>query len=236
MQPLQTSHSMFSRATLRMAFAVGASVLSLAGCDAFDRPAPTGAQYMLSPSKQAPIEGAALGTAMVMRFSAIPPFDGRPFLYKTSDGSWRADAYNGFLSDPSDMICDATARAFSRSGRFSLVGIQGLAVRCDFMIDGVIESFYSDYSDPERPVAVVEIHSYLLDGRGGRTRMIAHMGGKTRTPIQGAAPKDVADAFSVAVSEVLDQIVRGLPAEVEAEKPAPDANATKAAAQFEVDS
>jgi ABC-type uncharacterized transport system auxiliary subunit len=210
-------------------FTASIVMLALGGCDAFNRGAPAGAQYLLAPSKQAHVEGSVLGTAMVMRFSAIPPFDGRQFLYKTSDGSWRADAYNGFLSDPSDMICDAAARAMTQSGRFSLVGIQGIAVRADFMLDGVIDAFYADYSDPSHPAAVVEIRSYLLDGRGARTRMIAHMAGKARAPITGSNPVDVSDAFSAAVAQALDQIVRGLPAEVEAEKPLTPTDSPKSA-------
>ena len=217
-------------ATSRNILAACAVTFALTGCDAFSRSASSVAQYRLEPSQQAPVEGSQLGTVSVMRFSSIPPFDGRPFLYKTSDGSWRTDAYNSFLSDPSDMICDATARALGWSGRFSLVGVQGIAVRCDFMVDGVIESFYADYSDPQHPVAFVEIHAYFLDGRGGRTRMIAHMGGKSAAPITGATAKDVAAAFSVAVAQTLDQIVRKLPAEVEAEKVPAPANAAKAAA------
>ena len=221
------------RTTSRNILAACAVTFALTGCDALSRSAPPVAQYRLEPSKQAPVEGSQLGTVSVMRFSSIPPFDGRPFLYKTSDGSWRTDAYNSFLSDPSDMICDATAKALGLSGRFSLVGVQGIAVRCDFMVDGVIESFYADYSDPQHPVAVVEIHAYLLDGRGGRTRMIAHMGGKSDAPIKGSTAKDVADAFSVAVSQALDQIVRKLPAEVKAEATPAPANAAQSAAAFD---
>jgi hypothetical protein len=65
--------------------------------------------------------------------------------------------------------------------------------------------------------------------------MITHMGGKSHAPIKGATAKDVADAFSVAVSQVLDQIVRKLPAEVEAQQTTAPASAAKSAAAFDLE-
>jgi ABC-type uncharacterized transport system auxiliary subunit len=206
-----TAHSVVTRA---LAAALATALPAAAGCSLLERPEAGGAQYMMALPAQQPVEGGKLGTVMVARFSAIPPFDARPFLYRTSDGTWRLDAYNGFMSDPSDMLCEGFARALERSGRFTMVGIEGISVRCDVTLDGIIEGFYADYSDKGAPAAIVEVRAYLLDGRGSRTRLVAQMMGRGRAPISGADPSDVAAAFSAATGEAIDAVVRALPAEM----------------------
>ena len=68
-----------------IAFALAAAAPIAAGCSFLERPAPSGSQYMMVLPAQQPVAGSKLGTAMVARFSAIPPFDERRFLYKTTD-------------------------------------------------------------------------------------------------------------------------------------------------------
>ncbi|MFM7261821.1 MAG: hypothetical protein ACKO3W_14590 [bacterium] len=200
--------------TRGLACAFVAALPLSAGCSFLERPAPSGSQYMLMLPAQEPVAGGKLGSAMVARFSAIPPFDERAFLYKTTDGTWRLDSYNGFMSDPSDMLCEGFARALERSGRFTMVGIEGISVRCDVTLDGIIEGFYADYTDAGGPAAVVEIRTYLLDGRGARTRLLMQMIGKGRAPIASDKPGDVAAAFSAATAQAIDAVVRALPADM----------------------
>lgn len=197
-----------------VAGALGFAALVGAGCSILDRSEPSGSKYLLDPAAQKPVEGSVLGTATIARFSAFAPFDSRAFLYRTTDGSWRSDAYNGFLATPSDMLREAFARALERSGRFSLVEMEGVPIRCDFTIDGVIESFHADYATGGAPVAVVEVRAYLLDGRGSGLRVAAQMRGAGRANIEGDAPRDVAAALSAAAAEAIDAVIRALPASV----------------------
>jgi len=197
-----------------IAFALAATAPIAAGCSFLERPAPSGSQYMMVIPAQQPVAGSKLGTAMVARLSAIPPFDERRFLYKTTDGSWRIDSYNGFMSDPSDMLCDGFARGLEQSGRFTMVGIEGISVRCDVTLDGIIEGFYADYTGADGPAAVVEVRAYLLDGRGSRTRLVAQMLGKGRAAIAGDKPGDVASAFAAASAQVIAAVIDALPSEM----------------------
>lgn len=197
-----------------IAFALAATAPIMAGCSFLERPAPSGSQYMMMLPAQQPVAGSKLGTAMVARFSAIPPFDERRFLYKTTDGSWRVDSYNGFMSDPSDMLCDGFARGLEQSGRFTMVGIEGISVRCDVTLDGIIEGFYADYTGADGPAAVVEVRAYLLDGRGSRTRLVAQMIGRGRAAIAGDTPGDVASAFSAASAQAIAAVIGALPSEM----------------------
>jgi ABC-type uncharacterized transport system auxiliary subunit len=148
---------------------------------------------------------------MVLRFGAIPPYDGKPFLYRNTDGTWRQDAYAGFIANPSDMVSDALARALEQSGRCEMVGVEGVAMRFDFSIEGVIEAFYSDFSKPDAPRAVVRLRAYLLDRRGGAPKLVDQMSGEGSAPIAAAEPGEVAKALSAATSAAIGALVEELP-------------------------
>lgn len=217
-RPIAASMRRYSR-TIAVITAIAAAP---AGCSILDRTELGGAQFLLSPAEQQPVAGAAIGSVRIEPFSAVPPFDGRSFLYRTTDGTWRADAHNGFMSAPTNMLREACVRACARSGRFTLVGTDELSIRPDFTLDAVVESFFADYADGRGGTAVVELRAYLVDLRGARTRVVAQLLGRGTEPVKGETPGDVAAAFSAASSQAIHAIVTALPAEVEApQKPAP---------------
>lgn len=203
-----------TRAGLRALSAgfVAALALGAGGCSFFDRPSQPVSHYMLAPAAQAPLAGEPLGSVMVSRFSAVPPFGDRPFLYRTSDGTWRTDDYAGFIASPSDMVSVCVARALEQSGRCGMVGVEGVALRFDFSLEGVIESFYADFKDASAPTANVALRGYLLDRRAGAPRLVAQVGGRGTAPIPAAEAGAVADAMSAATAAAIAEMLRKLPA------------------------
>jgi ABC-type uncharacterized transport system auxiliary subunit len=187
------------------------AAVAACGCSLFDREARPQASYMLSPPEQRPVAGERAASIEVRRFGAVAPFDERPFLYRTTDGTWRADADAGFIALPSDMMMVAIARALERSGRVEVVAIEGTPLRLDFALDGVIEAFYADYSDAAAPVAVVSLRGYLVDRRASGGSLVAQMTGNGRAPIRGASASDVADAFSAASGAAIAELIEALP-------------------------
>ena len=195
-------------------------VIGLGGCSLFDRGFQPSASYLIAPPQQSPMKGEKLGSVMITRFSAIPPFDGKPFLYHNTDGTWRQDPYAGFIANPTDMISDALSRALEQSGRCEMVGVEGVAMRFDFSIEGVIEAFYADFSAPDAPKAVVRVRAYLLDRRAGAPRLVDQMVGSGTAPIAAAEPGKVADALSAAVGTAIHALLEDMAGELPKASPA----------------
>jgi ABC-type uncharacterized transport system auxiliary subunit len=191
-------------------------VAALGGCSLFDRGYQPSASYLIAPPPQAPLKGEKLGSVMITRFGAIPPFDAKPFLYHNTDGTWRQDPYAGFIANPSDMISEALARALEQSSRCEMVGVEGVAMRFDFSIEGVIEAFYADFSEPGAPKAVVKLRAYLLDRRAGAPKLVDQMVGTGTAPIPAAEPGKVADAMSVATGIAINAMLQDLASELPA--------------------
>jgi len=208
-RPMQRLHARL------LAFALAAAALPvLAGCSLLERNYQPTASYLIAPPPQPPIEGERFGSMTVSRFGAIPPFDGRPFLYHATDGTWRADAYAGFIATPSDMVSEALSRALEQSGRATIVGSDGVAMRFDFSIDGVVEAFYADFTDPAAPKAVVRLRGYLLDRRKGAPKLAAQLRGSGTAPIAAAEPGRVAEALSAATGVAIQRLLAELPRNV----------------------
>ncbi len=195
----------------------------------FNRALEPGARFFVAPESIGPIDGEKFESIMVQRFRTVPPSDNTNFCYVREDGSWQMDQTNGWFTDPADMYCDVFASALEQSGRFRMVGLEGVSVRFDFRLEGVVESLYADYSDPEKPVAVVELRAYLFDRREARIRLIASVFGTGRSVVVGKTAPALADAFSIASHDALKATIEALPKQVPlAEVPAKPAETNAA--------
>jgi cholesterol transport system auxiliary component len=207
----------FLRACVRAAAVATIATLPLAtGCSAFSRPAPSGALYLLDPPMPAPRDGGALGSVLVRRFTVTPPFDGRPLLYRTTNGTWRADPYDGFAADPADMMTSALFGALEASGRFRLVAAEGVLGRFDHQAEGCLEAFYADFANAAAPEAVVRMRVYVVRRIGATREMLAVRTVEGRAPITARTAAGCVDALSAATAKALEKVVGDLPASTEA--------------------
>ncbi len=225
--PLELDHPMTRFTTLAFSTLAFAS-FALSGCSMFDRTLAPGARFFVSPAAISKVDGEVLESILVQRFRTVPPTGQANFCYLKKDGSWELDASNGWFSDPSDMYCDVFAAALEQSGRFRMVGLEGVSARFDFQIEGVLESLYADYSDPAKPIAIVEMRAYLFDQRTGHRRLVASVTGAGRVEVVGTTAPALADAFSKATHDALQATIEALPKSVSSPVPAAataDANA-----------
>lgn len=191
---------------------LAASAVLLGGCSMFDRPAPTASHFLLDVPAQTRAEGASLGSLVVRRATAISPYDSRGFVYRLANGEWRVDAYNGFLTEPTDMVSDAMMRGLEQSGRFGLVSGPGFTATTDFAAETVMEAFYADFTDPARPIAVVQLRTYITDRSGGVGSVLQTLSADARVPLPDGSPRGVSEGMSAAVGQAIAQLVAKLPA------------------------
>lgn len=204
--------------TLHRPLIASIALVLAGGCGFLDRQSPSSAQFMLTPPPQAAREGGSLGSVVVRRIAVERPFDTRGFVYRTTNGQWRVDAYNAFLADPGDMLTQALTRAFESSKRFSLVSPPTMSAPTDLAAESVLEEFYTDFTDATRPLAVVRIRTYLIDR--DRTKPAAGvrvvLEASATEPLASGEPRAVAEALSAATATAIDSVVAQLPKAVAA--------------------
>ncbi len=184
---------------------------ALSGCSFFNRKAPSGELFRLNPVVGVAFPGPKLGSILIDRTNASPPFDGAAFIYRLSDGAWRLDPYNGFIANPGDMLTANLMQAFDASGRFDLVASSRAGVRCDLSFESVLTDFYADFADPLAPAAITTIRGYLVDRRGFRPVVLAAFDGMGKAPIESDTPREVADALAESSTNAINALLQQLP-------------------------
>lgn len=204
---------------ITLAASLALALAALGGCSIFGRPATDQAQYYLEagppPARSAADDAKpAFPVISVRRATAVAPFDGLGFVYAQQDGTWRADAYAGWIASPGAMLTSALAEYMARSGRFGVVVGQSAISSDRVDVSVVIERLYADFRGDAGGRAVVRLRWYLVgpDDAAPGDRIYASGVAESDAAIASRAPGAVADAFSAALTDAFGRIVEGLAA------------------------
>jgi cholesterol transport system auxiliary component len=192
-------------AALAIAVAAG-----LAACS-FTRPPVERATYDLAPARGAAPAAATKSVAVKVKpFRTAPPYDGREFLYRKSDGQLVADFYNGFAAGPGELVTTATAEWLKGSGLFGAVLEPGISADATYALEGAVLAVYGDLRDGKRPAAVLDLQVYLvragLDGR----ELVLDRRFSERVDVPDPSPEALAKGFNEALARILGRLERDL--------------------------
>lgn len=199
------------------------ALTTIGGCSLLSRPAADQAQYYL----EAPAPAAAAGDAKILpllairRASALAPFDGLAFVYAQVDGTWRTDAYAGWIATPGAMVTSALSDYLSRSGRFGLVSAQGDLRSNQAELSVVVERLYGDFRAEGQGKAVVRLRWYLTmaDADTSSDRLLGSGVVETEAPVAANDAGAVAEAFSAALGSAFERVLAGIAEGVAAAAP-----------------
>ena len=192
-------------AALAIAVAAG-----LAACS-FTRPPVERATYDLAPAR-GPTPGAAAKsvTLKVKPFRTAPPYDGREFLYRKSDGQLVADFYNGFAAGPGELVTTATTDWLKASGLFGAVIEPGISAEAAYALEGTVLAVYGDLRDAKRPAAVLDVQVYLVRAGSDGRELVLDRRFSERADLPDAAPEALAKGYNEALARILGRLERDL--------------------------
>jgi len=192
-------------AALAIAVAAG-----LAACS-FTRPPLERATYDLAPARStAPGAAAKSVTLKVKPFRTAPPYDGREFLYRKSDGQLVADFYNGFAAGPGELVTTATTDWLKASGLFGAVIEPGISAEAAYALEGTVLAVYGDLRDAKRPAAVLELQVYLVRAGPVGRELVLDRRFSERADLPDAAPEALAKGYNEALARILGRLERDL--------------------------
>ena len=192
-------------AALAIAVAAG-----LAACS-FTRPPLERATYDLAPARStAPSAAAKSVTLKVKPFRTAPPYDGREFLYRKSDGQLVADFYNGFAAGPGELVTTATTDWLKASGLFGAVIEPGISADAAYALEGTVLAVYGDLRDAKRPAAVLDVQVYLVRAGSDGRELVLDRRFSERTDLPDAAPEALAKGYNEALARILGRLERDL--------------------------
>lgn len=192
-------------AALAIAVATG-----LAACS-FTRPPVERATYDLAPARGAAPAAATRSVAVKVKpFRTAPPYDGREFLYRTSNGQLVADFYNGFAAGPGELVTTATAEWLKGSGLFGAVLEPGISADASYALEGAVLAVYGDLRDGKRPAAVLDVQVYLIRAGPEGRELVLDRRFSERVDLPDAAPEALAKGYNEALARILGRLERDL--------------------------
>lgn len=178
----------------------------LAGCSVPEREFPLRRQYVLDVNRTGERSAAGSGVLKVRRFRISNPFEGTSFVYRTGGVSYESDFYNGFLSPPAAMVTEEVRQWLGVSGVFGTVVDAGSHADARYALEGNIVVLYGDYSDAEKPEAVMEIQVFLFDEAGPASPVVFSSSYRAVSPIESNSPAALAAGLNDCLEKILKEI------------------------------
>ena len=120
--------------------------------------------YILEPDQTAikkyPLK---FNSIKIINFRISNVYESKGFIYKYKDSSFEIDFYNEFLVPVPGMVTEKTGDWLIQSGVIMHTANRSRLLESDFILEGFIKSIYGDFSNEEKPKAVLEIDFYVLN-------------------------------------------------------------------------
>lgn len=181
--------------------------LALAACGV-TRPEAEHQSFLAHPEHPAPTTATPLAISLrVAKVSIARPFDGRAFVYRRDDVRYETDFYNEFAADPEDMVADAAAAWFRRSGLFREVFAPRAGAFADYRLDAGVSAMYVDFRN--KPAAVVLAMRWRLRREGDDTTAL-EVDCEERVELGESSPHGAALAYGEALGRALAKLETAL--------------------------
>ncbi len=182
---------------------------SLAGCAGLSKKAVEKHHYYLEVQRPEASEVSVPDTVMLVRRMQISPlYDGRELVYRMDGGRMESDFYNLFFVPPVDMISQNLHHWIDAAGLTKEVVADASLVQSDFILEGMVNALYADFSDGKAD-GVAEMQFFLLDAHKDDTVLFSGRY-KERVPLKGKSPEAVVEGLRKAVQTVFEKLENNL--------------------------
>jgi len=143
----------------------------------------------------------------VEKFKASPPYDTARIIYSTDAFTQNRYYYHQWITPPGDMVTRLLTRDLASSSLFQAVATTREGWTTHHLI-GTIDEFYEQDID-DQWYAVVSITTVLIDSiqKDSPPRICFQKTYKRRLPCAQKNPKSLAQAMSLALSEISAQLI-----------------------------
>lgn len=186
--------------------------LALAGCS-LKQASPAKQTFLLEAVRGGDARSGGSGAVLRVReVHVAPAFEGRGFVYRTSEFGYRSDFYHEFLTAPRNLIAGQLQSWLGASRLYRGVVPLGAAGEATHLISANVSALYGDFRDASAPRAVLAIEFNVSgnEGADGRASFLKRY--REEFPITGRHPEAVVKGWSEALARVLAALERDLAA------------------------
>ena len=191
----------------------------LAGCVKLERPSLDRKYYTLEVVRADKQKNKvhAVKNLIVRRVKISPTYEDRDFVYKVGDNAFEADYYNSFFVPPASLITQELRVWMGDSGVFAnVLGPESMGTG-DYLLEGLVNSIYGDYSTPDHK-AVLKMQFILINNGDPDLPILYSQDFSREINIKGAGPEALVQAFNKGLESIFVELEKGLAEVVQQKK------------------
>ena len=187
----------------------------LTGCS-LRQPNPAKQSFLLEPVRTGEARAAASPVQLRLRtIHVAAPFEGKGFVYRTSELGYKVDFYHEFLTTPRALIGGQLQTWLSASKVFQNVLPPGSTIEATHTLDGNVSALYGDFRNVASPKAVLAIEFFLTREQPASGGIVFHQSYRQEVTIENRAAETLAKGWSKALELILTSLEQDLAAQME---------------------
>jgi cholesterol transport system auxiliary component len=137
-----------------------------------------------------------------------PRYEGKSFVYRTSDLAYESDYYNQFFAPPDTMITEEVRDWLGSSGLFKEVVDYTGQVEHTHVLEGEVIDLYGDYSErgSSRSKAVLGIEFRFIHEIDAEPKLIFQKRYRKAVPVASPAPDVLVRGWNDALQKILTEL------------------------------
>ena len=183
--------------------AVGVAVIVCSGCVSVSRSYPEKHHYALEVVRQGETIDPVSQTGLKIRkFRASSAFEGKEFVYRTSDTRYEVDFYNEWMVSPTTMLTEQVVTWLTKADLFHYVMESSGELEAQYILDGTITAMYGDYrATPSK--AVLGLQVFLIHEAASQDEILWHQEYRQGVDVEGQTPDALVSAWNAALRMIL---------------------------------
>jgi cholesterol transport system auxiliary component len=179
---------------------------------AIQQPPIDSAQWRLMPERAGTAKNTQIPYWLTQgTISVTSPFDSKSFVYRLDDQKYEKDFYNNFITLPSEMVAAATRQWLNQAGIFQFAVGNSNTLMPAYLLQGTVDSMYTDFRAGQKPAAVISIEYYLSSADGkSKNNVLFRKKYQKREPILDNSAKTIANAQQIALAKILAELEEDL--------------------------
>jgi ABC-type uncharacterized transport system auxiliary subunit len=146
----------------------------------------------------------------IRRFEIFEAFQGRSFVYRTSQNTYKEDFYRQFFYDPANMITEAAVNWFSHSAYIANVEYKEMSMNADYEIKGLINALFVDAVDTANPKVRMTITFKGYDIRTLSARLCCEKQYSRELPLDKRSAEKIMAAWNEELTSILSEFDKDL--------------------------
>jgi hypothetical protein len=180
------------------------------GCS-FKQASPAKQSYLIEARRSGEARPTLASAVLrVQTLQVATAFEGKGFVYRSSElGCW-TDFYHEFLVAPRALLTEQTRQWLGTSGLFSHVLDPGSKADATHSLEGNVLALYGDFRQAGSPKAVLAVQFSLLNDLAASPAIVFHKGYRQEMPLENRAPETLAKGWGAALEQILRALEQDL--------------------------